>query len=115
MGEGSYKTFGERNWYENAAVPAAAILNDPNPSFTKKARRLNSLPGSAGVIFFSSDIWLLRASNRDWRFGSEWSINGFNRDQSGSLGRSQVVGLHGNGADRTARGAEPAANTARLV
>src|ERR1039458_4318778 len=60
MGEGSYKTFGERNWYENAAVPAAAILSDPNPSFTKKARRstslLGSAPRSAGVIFFSSDI-----------------------------------------------------------
>jgi hypothetical protein len=49
-----------RNWYENAAVPAAAILNDPNPSFTKKARRLKSLPDSApsfaGVICFSSDM-----------------------------------------------------------
>jgi len=48
----------------NAAVPAAAILNDPRPSFTKKARRSNSfsfpLPGSAGVFFFSSDIVLPR-------------------------------------------------------
>src|ERR1035441_9810987 len=67
MGEGSYKTFGERNWYDNAAVPTAAILSDPNPSFTKKARRSNSLPGfapgsaprSADVFFFSSAILYL--------------------------------------------------------
>ena len=63
MGEGSNKTLGERNWYENAAVPAAAMLSDPSPSLAKKARRLNRCLArrvfrvrSGGVIFFSSGI-----------------------------------------------------------
>src|SRR5271169_1657977 len=80
MGEGSYKTFGERNWYENAAVPAAAIPNDPNPSFTKKARRSNSLPDSAGAIFFSSDIGLPRTLAQNAYLGPPAA--------TGDLGRS---------------------------
>src|ERR1035441_5392499 len=95
------------------------MLSDPNPSFTKKARRSNSLPDSAGVIFFSSDIGflerLLRTSSRNWRFGPERSVDRFNRNQSGALGRSQIVRLHRDGANGTTRRAQSAANTASLV